>query len=77
MDLRKNLRYRLGASVVFRWEGSPGNRLRGEGLTRDVSLAGAFVFTSASAELHAISVGLKNRRPWGHSASATGHQLMV
>ncbi len=46
MDNRKSVRYRLGASAVFSWEDSPGNRLRGEGVTRDISLVGAFIFTA-------------------------------
>jgi hypothetical protein len=44
-DNRKCVRYPLGARAVFSWEGPAQNRLRSEGLTRDVSLAGAFVFT--------------------------------
>ena len=45
MEHRKNIRYPLGARVVFSWEGPKQNRLQGEGQTRDVSLAGAFIFS--------------------------------
>jgi PilZ domain len=44
MELRNRVRYRLSADAVFTWEG-PQHRLLGEGVTRDVSVAGAFIFT--------------------------------
>lgn len=44
MELRSRVRYRLAADAVFTWEG-PHQRLLGEGVTRDISVAGAFVFT--------------------------------
>jgi hypothetical protein len=44
MELRRKLRYRIRAPVVFSWEGVRGDRLQGEGLTRDISLSGAFLF---------------------------------
>lgn len=44
-ELRNRVRYRLSADAVFGWEGLQGNRLLGEGLTRDISVAGAFIFT--------------------------------
>jgi hypothetical protein len=37
------LRYRLGASVLFTWEGAQQNRLQAEGITRDISVQGAFI----------------------------------
>ena len=40
------MRYRLSADAVFAWEGAQHDRLQGEGITRDISLAGAFIFTS-------------------------------
>ncbi len=45
MELRGKLRYRIRAPVVFSWEGVRGDRLQGEGLTRDISLSGAFLFS--------------------------------
>jgi hypothetical protein len=45
MELRNRVRYRLSADAVFAWEGAQRGRLQGEGLTRDISLAGAFIFT--------------------------------
>ena len=44
-ELRNRVRYRLSADAVFGWEGPQGIRLLGEGLTRDISVAGAFIFT--------------------------------
>jgi hypothetical protein len=45
MELRNRVRYRLSADAVFAWEGVQHVRLLGEGVTRDISLAGAFIFT--------------------------------
>jgi hypothetical protein len=44
MELRNRVRYRLSADAVFTWDG-PSQLLRGEGITRDISVAGAFIFT--------------------------------
>jgi hypothetical protein len=44
MELRNRVRYRLSADAVFTWDG-PSQRLQGEGITRDISVAGAFIFT--------------------------------
>jgi len=44
-ELRNRMRYRLSADAVFAWEGAQHGRLVGEGVTRDISLSGAFVFT--------------------------------
>ena len=43
-ELRNRVRYRLSANAVFTWDG-PSQSLRGEGITRDISVAGAFIFT--------------------------------
>ena len=43
-ELRNRVRYRLTADAVFTWDG-PSQSLRGEGITRDISVAGAFIFT--------------------------------
>ena len=45
VELRSRVRYRLSASAVFSWAGAQHGRFRGEGLTRDISLRGVFVFT--------------------------------
>jgi hypothetical protein len=45
MELRNRVRYRLSADAVFAWEGIRNSRFLGEGVTRDISLTGAFVFT--------------------------------
>lgn len=39
------MRYRLSAEAVFSWEGPQQGRLVGQGVTRDISVAGAFIFT--------------------------------
>ena len=43
MDLRKEIRYRLEAPAIFTWENFQNKRLQGEGITRDISLLGAFI----------------------------------
>jgi hypothetical protein len=45
MDMRKEIRYRLEAPVIFTWENFQNHCLQGEGLTRDISLLGAFILT--------------------------------
>ena len=45
MELRNRLRYRLSADAVFSWEGPQHKQLLAEGRTRDISVAGAFIFT--------------------------------
>jgi PilZ domain-containing protein len=54
MELRNRVRYRLSADAVFVWEGPKHNRLLGEGLTRDISVAGAFIFTRTCPPVGAI-----------------------
>jgi hypothetical protein len=46
MEMRKEIRYRLDAPVVFSWEGARHRRFQGEGITRDVSIQGAFILTA-------------------------------
>jgi hypothetical protein len=45
MELRNRVRYRLSADAVFAWEGARHNRFLGEGVTRDISITGAFIIT--------------------------------
>lgn len=54
MERRENIRFRLGASVVFSWESSQGKRLKGEGSTRDLSVEGAYLYTSTCPPVNAI-----------------------
>src|ERR1700730_1486358 len=44
--MRKDIRYRLDAPAVFSWEGARHKRFQGEGITRDISVQGAFILTA-------------------------------
>jgi len=46
MEMRKEIRYRLDAPAVFSWEGANCKRFQGEGITRDISVQGAFILTA-------------------------------
>ncbi len=46
MEMRKEIRYRLDAPAVFSWENTHRRRLQGEGITRDISVQGAFILTA-------------------------------
>ncbi len=46
MEMRNEIRYRLDAPAVFSWEGAYHRRFQGEGITRDVSVQGAFILTA-------------------------------
>ena len=48
MELRTQVRFRLAANAVFTWESGHCSRLLGNGVTRDISLAGVFILTSNS-----------------------------
>lgn len=45
-EMRKEMRYRLDAPAVFSWEGARQRRFQGEGITRDISVQGAFILTA-------------------------------
>jgi hypothetical protein len=45
MELRKRVRHRLAADAVFTWEGAEHTCLHGGGITRDISLSGAYIFS--------------------------------
>ena len=47
MEMRKEMRYRLDAPALFSWESGSHERLQGEGVTRDISVFGAFILTPA------------------------------
>jgi hypothetical protein len=42
---RKHNRYRLGVPVIFSWQDAKEGPRKAVGLTRDINLTGAFVFT--------------------------------
>ena len=44
----------MNASVLFRWSGPDSGHYRGEGVTRDLSVAGAFVLTSTCPPPNAV-----------------------
>lgn len=44
-DYRRAARYLLRAQVSFSWTENAGSSIRGEGITRDVGLLGAYVFS--------------------------------
>jgi hypothetical protein len=52
VERRNAIRYRLDTPVVFRWQDGSGKRLEGEGVTRDVSEVGAYVFSARCPPLH-------------------------
>jgi hypothetical protein len=47
-EMRKGIRYRLGTLAVFTWEGANHRRFKGEGVTRDISVRGAYILTAIS-----------------------------
>src|ERR1700676_3023567 len=46
MELRRELRYRLDAPAFFFWESAEHKRFQSEGITRDISVFGAFIVTA-------------------------------
>ena len=54
VERRKGIRYRMNASVMFRWSGPGNGHFQGEGVTRDMSLAGAFVLTATCPPPNAV-----------------------
>ena len=46
MEMRTEIRYRLDAPAVFSWMGANRKRFQGEGITRDISVQGAFILTA-------------------------------
>jgi hypothetical protein len=46
-ERRTAVRYRMKAPTIFQWKSLGSDRLQGEGATRDISVAGVFVFTAA------------------------------
>jgi hypothetical protein len=54
VERRKGIRYRLNASATFRWSGPEDGNYQGEGVTRDMSVAGAFVLTATCPPPNAV-----------------------
>src|SRR5665213_1249641 len=54
IERRKGIRYRLNASVMFRWSAHEKGQFQGEGVTRDMSVAGAYVLTATCPPPNAI-----------------------
>lgn len=53
MEHRKYNRYRLGVPVIFSWRNTGHAQHEGVGLTRDISIAAAFVATATPPPLKA------------------------
>jgi PilZ domain-containing protein len=53
-ERRKSIRYRLNAPVIFRWKGPDKERFQGEGVTRDMSITGAFIVTATCPPPNAV-----------------------
>jgi len=53
VERRNSLRYRLPATVVFSWENDQGRRFQGEGAAGDMSVAGAYVYSSTCPPIEA------------------------
>ena len=54
MERRTNNRYQLGVPMVFAWHDANDVRRQAVGLTRDISVRGAFTFTVSPPPLDAI-----------------------
>jgi len=54
MERRTQDRYLLSARAVFSWEGPEQKRFEGEGVTRDISIAGAFILTRSCPPAHTV-----------------------
>jgi hypothetical protein len=46
VEARASVRYRFGVPARFWWAGQAGARLQGEGVTRDISVSGAYILTA-------------------------------
>ena len=44
----------MSTPVIFRWKGPDNERLQGEGVTRDMSVAGVFILTAACPPPNAV-----------------------
>jgi hypothetical protein len=51
MEMRKEIRYRLDSQALFSWASVEHRRLQGEGITRDLSVLGAYILSAACPPL--------------------------
>jgi len=78
LERRKVTRYPVRAFVFFTWRETRGPRLRGEGVTRDISASGAYVFSSARPPLNAVlQVEILLPRPSGRGAALIKGKMVV
>jgi len=73
LERRRAVRYRIKASVVFRWQG-PAGFLQGEGVTRDINGTGAYIQTATCpppAVTAQMEIFLPPLEPAGKSVNVT------
>src|SRR6266705_1613625 len=69
MGMRREIRYRLDAPALFSWESAQHKCLQGEGVTRDISVFGAFIVTltcppvDVPIQVTVVLPSLTGRRP--------------
>jgi hypothetical protein len=66
------VRYRFGVPAKFSWQGRTGSRLQGEGITRDISVCGAYILTSTTPPADValrLEFFLTPPDPTGHSVT--------
>jgi hypothetical protein len=73
MEARASVRYRFGTPAVFSWQGQSGGRLKGEGITRDISVGGG-VYSDAYLPPHKVMIQLEI---FLTSPGATGRSLRI
>lgn len=73
MEARASIRYRFGTPAVFSWEGQAGARLKGEGITRDISVGGAYILTPTCPPPHVVI----QLEIFLTSAGTTGHSVTI
>jgi hypothetical protein len=54
VERRKGIRYRMNASVLFRWSGPEDEHCQGQGTTRDMSVSGAYIVTATCPPPNAV-----------------------
>jgi hypothetical protein len=51
VEMRRELRYRLDVPVLFSWQNALNRRLYAEGISRDISVLGAYIVTATCPPL--------------------------
>jgi hypothetical protein len=69
-ERRRAKRYRMGTSVVFYWEGPDNQRFQGEGITRDMSVAGIFVLSATCPPANVVVRMKVHFPPWVAASKA-------